>query len=213
MKRILLLPALALLLCLAAGCSKLDRSSTFYYYFNEKIYLNERKDMLFILFEDGLSDARKQEIIRSDASLRPWTYNSRMGWGDTVYDGTIGNIAVLQGSGRISQAKFNRFRDLDGVLSLSYMFEKDGHFSAVGNKFFVKLNASTQYAQLESLVKQYGCTVSPWITDGVPWEGVYIVTVPKTVTIGTIRLANIFQETKLFEFSDPDFYVFGAFDV
>lgn len=212
MKPRTILGAVALLL-LAAGCSKLERAGEYYYYFSEKIYLDVRRDMLFLLFEDGLSDARKQEIVRSDGSLKPWTYHSRSGQVDWTADGTGGaNIAVLQAAGRISQTKFNRFREMDGVRAVSYMFEKDGIFSGLGDQFYVKLGPTAEYAQLESLVRQYGCSVRPWLTDGVPWEGVYIVTVPKTVTMGTLRLANLFHETHLFEFADPGFHTFGGFD-
>ena len=205
----LLLPLLA-----AAGCTKLDRSSTYYYYFNEKIYLNERRDMIFIQFEKGLPEAQKLSIVKSDPSLKPWTYHSRMNGGEYSYDGLgQSDIAVLQSTGRIPQSKLNAIKNKDGVRSVSYMFEKDGHFSAVDDTFTLKLGGNTTEAQLEEMVRRYGCTCELWLTDGVPWEGVYTVTVPKTSQYGTIKLSCIFLESKLFDWTSPNFYVFGAFDV
>ena len=204
---LLLLPLLA-----TAGCSKLDKSSQYYYYFNDKVYLNERRDIVFILFEKGIPEAQKLAIVQSDATLKPWTYHARLG-PDVTYDGSIGDIAVLQSSGRIHPSKINAIRNKDGVRTASYMFEKDGHFSAVDDTFTVKLNYAVEESKLEEMVRRYGCTYEPWLTDGDPWEGVYTVTVPKTSNYGTVQLSCFFQESGLFAWTSPNFYVFGAFDV
>lgn len=199
------------LLLLAAGCSKLENNGLFYYCSNEKIYLTERRDMLFIQFQKGLPEARKQQILGSAPSLHPWTYHSRMGWGDTTYDG-LGDatFAVLQSSGRISRNTFNAFRGMDGVESVSYMLGYNDKYMAASDNFAVKLNTTTTYNQLETLARQYGCTVyqQEWFD-----EGIYFVKVPKTVEIGMVRLSCLFHETGLFAFTSPDFYTFGMYDV
>ena len=204
---LLLLPLL-----LVAGCSKLEKASQYYYYFNEKIFLDERRDLLFILFEKGIPEAQKLAIVQSDATLKPWANQSLLG-SDVVYDDSIVDMAVLQSSGRIPPAKLNAIRSKDGVRTVSYMFEKDGKFFAVDDTFTVQLNHADAASKLEEIVRRYGCTYEPWLTDGVPWEGVYTVTVPKTSDYGTIRLSCIFQESGLFEWSSPNFYIFGATDV
>ena len=202
---------LLLPLLVAAGCSKLDRSSTYYYYFNEKIYLNECRDMIFIQFEKGLPEAQKLSIVKSDPSLKPWTYHSRRNGNEYSYDGLgQSDIAVLQSSGRISQSRLNAIKNKDGVRSVSYMLEKDGQFIAVDDTFTVMLGGNTQESQLAALARQYGCTYELWLTAGVPWDGVYNITVPKTSTLGTIRLSCIFLETGLFDWTSPNFYTFGA---
>lgn len=105
------------LLLMAAGCSKLERNSAYYYYFNEKIYLDERLDMIFIQFEKGLSEAQKQAVVQSDASLKPWAYRTRLDGREITYDGSgQSDMAVLQSSGRISQATLNSFRNKEGVV-------------------------------------------------------------------------------------------------
>ncbi len=203
---LLLLPLLA-----TAGCSKLDKSSQYYYYFNDKVYLNERRDIVFILFEKGIPEAQKLAIVQSDATLKPWTYHARLG-PDVTYDGSIGDVAVLQSFGRIQPSKINAIRNKDGVRTASYMFEKDGKFYAVDDTFIVKLNYAVEESKLDEMVRRYGCTYEPWSTDSA-WEGVYTVTVPKTSDLGTVQLSCFFQESGLFAWTSPNFYVFGALDV
>ena len=202
---------LVCLLLLALGCSKLERNSAYYYYFNEKIYLDERRDIIFIQFEKGLSEAQKQAVVQSDASLKPWTYHSRMGGGDISYDGSgQSDLAVLQSSGRISQAKLNSFRSKDGVLSASYMFEKDGRFMAITNELIVKLNDAADYPVLEKMATQYGCKISD---RDLLMENVYVLERTKSCKYETLELSHLFHDSGLFYLVDPNFVMFGMHDV
>ena len=205
---------LILTLFLAAGCTKLDKSGVYYYSSNEKIYLDVRRDMLFIQFENGFPEEQKKAIVQSDPSLTPWTYHGRSDWATRTYDGSgIDGIAVLRSNGRIPSSRFNAFLEKEGVRTLSYVYEKNGEFLAVDDHFEVMLKASVEESRLKELVLEYGCTCEPfWITDGVQ-DKIYQVTVPKTSAYGTIRLSCIFQETGLFVWSAPNFYVFGMYDV
>ena len=205
---LLLLPLL-----LAAGCSKLEKNGLYYYYFSNKIYLSERRDLLYIEFIDGISEAEKQAIVQSDASLHPWTRQGRT-FGSETFDGTGGaRVAVLQSRGRISGAKFQRFRAMTGVKSLCYMYETEQSSDpfAVSDGFSVQLGVGTTPAQLEALADQYGCTVRLWGPTGA--HDVYFVTVPKSVSMGVVRLSAVFQETHLFGWTSPNFVIFGGLDV
>ena len=199
------------LLLMAAGCSKLERNSAYYYCFNEKIYLDERLDMIFIQFEKGLSEAQKQAVVQSDASLKPWTYHSRMGGGDITYDGSgQSDMAVLQSSGRISQATLNSFRNKEGVVSVSYMFEKDGRFTAITNELIVKLNDAADYPVLEKMATQYGCKISD---RDLLMENVYVLERTKSCKYETLELSHLFHDSGLFYLVDPNFVMFGMHDV
>ena len=198
------------LLLATLGCSKLERNSAFYYYFNEKVYLDERKDMIFIQFEKGLPEGQKQAVVQSEASLKPWTYQSRMG-GNITYDGSgQGDMAVLQSSGRISQSTLNSFRGKEGVLSASYMFEKDGRFSAITNELIVKLNKASDYSILEEMAAKYGCRISD---RDLSMENVYVLERTKSCKYETLELSHLFHESGLFYLVDPNFVVFGVLDV
>lgn len=193
----------ACLLLLALGCKKLEKANLYYYYSGEKIYLDERQDMLFLLFEDGLSDTQKQDIVQSDSALHPWRF-----MGKTV-DGSGGSrYAVLVAGTRIPQTTVNKFLNIGGTKAVSYMCEYEGTPMAATNKFSVMLKGTTSLAQVEDLAKRYGCAVGQeeWAVSGV-----YVITVPKTVSMGTVRLSCLFYETGLFEWTSPDFIAFGNF--
>lgn len=197
------------LLLLAAGCSKLVKDSAFYYYFNEKIYLDERRDLLFIQFEKDLPEEQKKAIVQSDASLHPWTYHSKMD--NETYDG-IGDatFAVLQSSGRISLAKRDAFRKMDGVLWASFLFEKNGQVIAVTNELIVKLNDAGDYPLLEQMADQYGCRVTD---ETLFMENVYVLERTRTCKFETLELVQIFHESGRFSIVDPGMIAFGALDV
>ena len=63
---------------------------------------------------------------------------------------------------------------------------------------------------MSELAQQYGCTVKQ---REVFDDDVYFVTVPKTQTMGAMRLANVFYETGLFVWAAPDMIAFDATDV
>lgn len=193
------------------GCSKLEKNSAYYYYFNEKIYLDERRDMIFIQFEKGLSEGQKQAVVQSDASLKPWAYRTRLDGREITYDGSgQSDMAVLQSSGRISQATLNSFRNKEGVVSVSYMFEKDGRFTAVTNEIIVKLNKASDYSVLEEMATKYGCRISD---KDLSMENVYMLERTKSCKYETLELSHLFHDSGLFYLVDPNFLVFGGYDV
>ena len=199
------------LLLMAAGCSKLGRNGAYYYYFNEKIYLDERLDIFFIQFEKGLSEGQKQAVVQSDASLKPWAYRTRLDGREITYDGSgQSDMAVLQSSGRISQATLNSFRNKEGVVSVSYMFEKDGRFTAVTNELIVKLNDAADYPVLEKMATQYGWKISD---RDLLMENVYMLERTKSCKYETLELSHLFHDSGLFYLVDPNFVMFGMYDV
>ena len=197
----------------AAGCAKVEEAGAYYYYFNNKIYLNEHLDMMYIRFEPDLSLAGKKAIVESDSSLKPWTSPRRLYSGGRTYDGTVGDVAVLQSAVRISKSKMRAFCSRKGVLSVSYMFDYNGDYMAVDNQFSVKLLTSDSEADLARLARKYGCSYEKWSPNDTAWDGVYTVTLPKTSTIDALRLSCIFKENGHFEWSSPHFIPFySAFD-
>lgn len=193
----------ACLLLLALGCKKLEKANLYYYYSGEKVYLDVRKDMVFLLFEDGLSDTQKQAFVRSDSALHPWRF-----MGKTVDGSDGGKYAVLVAGTRISQSTVDKFLNMEGTKAVSYMCEYEGTPMAATNKFSVMLKGTTNLSQVEDLAKRYGCSVGQeeWAVSGV-----YEITVPKTVSMGTVRLSCLFYETGLFEWTSPNFIAFGNF--
>ena len=195
-----------------AGCAKEDEPEIYYYGNGEKVYLNERKDMLFVHFWPDTPEGQKQAIVQCDASLTPWTYHNPVESYSVTFDGS-GKVdcAVLQSRKPISQAKLLAFRNRDEVRYVSYVFENRGSFFAISDQFSAKLNNGVEESRFADLVHRYGCTYTPWMIAGVPWEDMYIITVPKNSGYGTIVLSCIFFDSDLVEWTSPDFHQFGLF--
>ena len=187
------------------------QSALFYYYFDEKIYVNERTDILYLEFTDGLSAEQKKAIVNSNPSLSPWHLRTWDGE-EQVFDGSgRDSAAILQSGESFSQNMLEAFRKMDGVKTLSFLLEKDKSYSAATDEMVVLLKSTSTEAQLKELAEKYNCAVKPFLVEGTPvQEGEYVVTVPKSVTMGTIRLANLFYETGLFVFTSPDLILFDA---
>ena len=185
------------------------QSALFYYYFDEKIYVNERTDILYLEFTDGLSAEQKKAIVNSNPSLSLWHLHTWDGK-ELIFDGS-GRDAILQAEAPISQNMLEAFRKMDGVKTLSFLLEKDKSYAAATDEMVVLLKSTSTEAQLMELAGKYNCAVKPFLVEGTPvQEGEYVVTVPKSVTMGTIRLANLFYETGLFVFTSPDLLLFDA---
>lgn len=187
------------------------QSALFYYAFDEKIYVNERTDILFLKFSEGLSVDQKSAIVKSNPALSPWHLLTWDGQ-EFIFDGSgRASVAILQSEESFSQSTLDAFRKMDGVKTLSFLLEKDKEYAAATDEMVVLLKSTSTEGQLMELAGKYNCAVKPFLVDGTPvQEGEYIVTVPKSVTMGTIRLANLFYETGLFVFTSPDMYLFDA---
>lgn len=190
-----------------------DAQSALFYYVlgGEKFYVNERTDILYLEFSDGLSAEQKKAIVNSNPSLSPWHLRTWDGE-ELVFDGSgRDSAAILQSGESFSQNMLEAFRKMDGVKTLSFLLEKDKSYAAATDEMVVLLESTSTEAQLMELAGKYNCAVKPFLVDGAPvQEGEYIVTVPKSVTMGTIRLANLFYETGLFVFADPDLILLDA---
>lgn len=182
-----------------------NESVFFYYYFGEKIYLQERNDLLFIRFTDNGS--RKQFLSESVNGVSSLKLYDPDGDGRFASESSF-NLLILESvSGKVSDDLVHEVNGRDDVVTASRLLEYQGHLMASDNDFAVKIRQGISFHTLESLAKRYDCLI-----DQREWSGenVYYLIVPKTSSLNTIILSSLFYETGLFEFSSPDFY---AFDV
>lgn len=90
------------------------------------------------------------------------------------------------------------------------MFEKDGRFTAVTNELIVKLNDAADYPVLEKMATQYGCKISD---RDLLMENVYVLERTKSCKYETLELSHLFHDSGLFYLVDPNFVMFGMYDV
>ena len=194
MKGIINILAILGLAFFAAGCAKEEASE-----------FNERKDMIAVYLQPGLTVDQKKAILHRDPSLTFWVNPNRGRTYNIPEDERYGSDTFfLQSDKRITQVRMSALRDLEEVRYVSYMLEYKGQTVAVTDQILVKTTNGTEESRFADLVRRYGCTYRPWLSSGND----YIVTVPKTSPLGTIALSRKFRESDMVKYADPDFLFF-----
>ncbi len=178
----------------------------FYYYFDEKIFLTERRDLIFVEFKDELA---KDNCIGSLAEQYNLHYFNSKNLGFEQFKDNGLNIVILQSnSGEISRNTIESIKkNCPEIIDITYITEHNGHYSAASNRFMVELYDESDFSKLQQYLSKYSCAIidNPWLGDDV-----YLISVPKSSSYTSIELANIFMESGDFKSSSPDLYVFNA---
>lgn len=169
----------------------------FYYCFDEKIPLKERKDLVFLRFEDVT--AKESFLSALEDSLGVFVSSEVSGAARTL---------VLQSKeDTFPSEQIVAFRQDPRIAYFSFISESLGRYSAVTNEFSVKVKSPASLRKLESLVEEYECEFYRAAQLG---EDEYIVQIPKDSEWDTLQLACLFYEAGGFEFTSPNFYCFNT---
>lgn len=181
-----------------------NKELVYYYYFNEKIFLTERKDLLFIKYKDGYNTSHIVDSLLRTQNVKRWDAEKNI---LPSQDPSASFIVLQSSSGNIDDNVLKRVNNSSEIVNTSSIFEYKGNYSAATDRFTVKLRNRSDYSKLEQYVNKYSCKVivRPWLG-----ENVYLITVPKDSDYSSIDLANIFMESGCFEYTSPDFYFFDA---
>lgn len=185
-----------------------DRSEgVYYYYFDEKVFLQEQENLLLVCFND---DASLKEFVLSltdVSSLQIWNSDKKVS--EETYEGNFYNLVVLESSdgSKIPESVVREFIALPEVRYVSRLTGEKKHLASVSDEFIVKLKDGTGLSRLQAIVGEFGCKV---VRQDEYDKGVYFVRRPKDSDYGTIRLSSIFYETGLFEFTSPGFFNFNS---
>jgi hypothetical protein len=177
--------------------------SVFYYYGDEKIYVEERADMIFLQFDTAVVNGEKIEDLKNEIE-------SFGLMADIPGEGDYWLFALIQtiNGDTVPPALYESCKANEMVLSATNVLEYRGSLAGLTDAFIVKLNPSSSYEQLEELSLQNSCI----IVEG-RWLGKdeYVLSVSKTSGLNSLQTANLFYETGLFEYASPDFAILNAF--
>jgi hypothetical protein len=96
------------------------------------------------------------------------------------------------------------------VISATYLLENDrGLLSGITNEFAVGLGVSTSYAQLQELAEKHHCIVGEKYSYDF-LKNVFRMYVSKASELTAMQAANLFYETELFGFAEPNFITFSS---
>jgi len=178
-------------------------SENFYYYQGEKIFLQQRTDKMYLKFAPDVNNGQIRSIAISDTSL--------MVPGTNLSDDHPAHSAIVEAKkGRqISSATIESYKKQPEIVSATPLFQYNNTEQGLTDEFVVKLKETTSYAQLQELAKQNDCQVkeeNPFV------KNQFMMSVSKTSNLNALQMSNLFYETGLFEFSEPNFIIMNPFD-
>jgi len=156
MRRVVYTLALGIFISLSLNAQQ--RSEDFYYYWGEKIYLQQRKDKIYVKFTSSANREQLRTLSSRDTSLQ--TYKESL-------DNGVLRFSVFESKNRneISAISIESHKASPDVISVNYMLESNGKLRGLTDEFIVMLKNTTSFSQLEALAKENNCT----IVDEIPF--------------------------------------------
>ena len=175
----------------------------YYYYQGSRIYLQEVKDKMFLTFTSYLILEQIQSLVNLEPSLQlflpPWQ-ELPIGGGSAFFESKNGEP--------ISSAIFDTYKAKDEIVSVTPLYRYDETLHGLMDEFVVKLKPTTSYAQLQELAEKNSCKVGE---ENKFVKNQFMIHVSKTANLNAIQMSNLFHETGIFEFSEPNFIILNAF--
>jgi len=178
-----------------------NESEYFYYYYDKKNFLSQRKDKISLKFHKDVGMEKFLTIVNSDASLRLGFTNRYFNL--ETYFGLHWYILETKNGSRIPSATIESFKEKEEIVSATYMFWGHNYTPfAIMDDFLLTLKPTTSYEQLLELAEQNNCTVSD---DDMLQKKSFKLFVSKASNLDAMRMSNLFYETGLFEGVAPNF--------
>jgi hypothetical protein len=197
----------AIMLILAGGlvsCEKekdITTANVFYYYQGEKIFLTERTDKIFLKLAKGANKEKILALIYSDSTVE-LSLNLEQ-------DEPLPDFLTLEvtKTGNIASV-VERYRANTDVISASPVLQYNEILIGLADEFTVKLKEMTSLKELQKLLLTYHCTI---VEENEFVKNQFLLSVSKVSALNALQLSNLFYETGLFEFSEPNFIILNAF--
>ena len=177
----------------------------FYYDFDKKIFLQQRKDKIFLKFAQDANTEQLHSLINRNSSLRPSIANL-----DETYRPR--RVAVLESKDgkQIPSTTLESFKAMPEVLSVTYLLDYNGGLQGLMDDFVVKLMETTSYEQLEKLAAQNNCKIEEEYQFSFSKNDYFKISVSKASKLDAMQMSCLFYETGLFEYTSPNFAILNA---
>jgi hypothetical protein len=180
---------------------KAQQDSVFYYYFGEKIYLTERTDIMIVKLSNDANKERLFQLIQTDSFVK-------------LRDNTdleFCSILESKDQSSISAETWNKYKESPDIVYVSFGLEyEDGVMQGLTDEIIVKLKSdTTTLEQFQNLVTENKCAI---LKENEFVKNQFLISVPKTLDLNSLQIANLFYETGFFEFTQPNFVRFLNLD-
>ena len=190
------------------------RTPFFYYFFGVRMYLQQVTDKILLKFTQDAGRERIINILNSDSSLQPM---SGMNFEDLPENHNL-RIAVLEtrNGSPIPSAVIEAFKAKTEVVSVSHLYRSSvinqGERGLISftDEVIVRLRGTTTFQQLKDLAEQHNFTIG---AESQFTRNQFMIYVCKTSKLNALQTANLLYETGLFRFAEPNFYMFGSFQL
>ena len=185
----------------------------FYYYYDVKMYLQQVTDKMLLKFTQDANKEQILDILNSNSSLQPMSGANY----EELPENYVLRVAALETKDgkSIPSTTIESFKAIAKVVSVSYLYKpsnNQGEQGLVGftDEIIIKLKGTTTYEQLQELAAQNNCTIG---AENQYTKNKFMVYVSKTSKLDALQTSNLFQETRLFQYAEPNFYMFGNFEL
>ena len=179
-----------------------QESDHFYYCFGEKILFQQRTDKIYLKFAQMAKTEQLRTLIKCDTLLQPTNY--------IHLDESPLRFAILEAKdGKpIPSETIQSFKEREDIVSVTYLYLYDDvYFQGLTDEFVVKLKETTSYEKMQKLAELNDCVVG---SEDRYVKNQYMLYVSKTSKLDALQLSNLFYETGLFEFVEPNFVVLNS---
>jgi subtilisin family serine protease len=203
MKTKILIYVLAIAGVLFSQMQQIQAENVFYYYGNEKIFLKERNDKIFLKLD--LNVANKERLKDLKTEIKSFELITDINADDDIVLPFV--VIETKNGNDIPLTLYGSYKMNAMITSATAMLQYNEVLQGLTDEFVVQLKSPSLYGQLEKLALQNNC-----IIENDKWMGVnqYMLSVSKTSKLNSLQMANLFYETGLFEFAEPDFVILNA---
>lgn len=199
MKKVLLF-LLIVSSCFYYAAAQTDSVS--YYYKGRKISFAVSYRQLIVGVKKGYNQTSRRVSMANEFGVNA----------DSIKQLTQSNQLIIKLTNDQARLSAKNIRDyLSKNTEVTYIHPsiagRDNRFASYGEDFVVKLKAQIKYSELEKLLTKNQCRLK---RNYLFEKNIYILSAEKANNYNALRMANLFFETGLFEFSEPDFTIHNA---
>ena len=192
-----------MLLCLITAHAQTNERIG-YYYKGIKVYYPVSYDRIVAEAAPGVSFSELKRLIATQLAIA----------GDSIQETLTGRQFVIKfgdNKAKGSASVVAKLGNIPGILFSHPTFKTpSGNYNSYGKEFIVKLKSTTQYATVQKLMEKNGCTL---IRKYPFQDDMYIIAAGAKAGYNGLAMANLFYETGLFDYAEPNKIVYNALHV
>ncbi len=196
--RKILLPLLFLLLYFTANAQTNEQVS--YYYKGQKVYYPVSYDRLVVGIAPGRSFNQLKGTVASLIAISA----------DSLQETLDGKQFLIKLGHKVKDIAplISKLKQNNSILYARPVFlSESGKYNSYGDEFIVNMKPTTSFASLQNLIQQTGSR----LVRKYPFqEDMYILAAGQQANYDGLAMANLFYETNLFDYAEPNKYVYDA---